>query len=88
MLIFAFICIAVFGIIFSLYEIYVEAVIYAIIICLVVLFAFLASDFYAYYKKHKRLMELKEEITISLEKLPRADSVLEKDYQALLKALF
>lgn len=77
----------IFATIFFLYELPIEAVGYAALLC-----AFLGSLFFIYelfhvYKKHKLLFELRRIIDVDLDRLPEAKSTLEQDYQCLLTEL-
>ena len=78
---------AVFAAVFSLYDLPVEAVGYAALLCLVlgaILFALGFRRFRARHRELRRLLERAEEPELPL---PPADSLLEEDYQSLLTAV-
>ena len=78
----------IFAVVFRLYGIPVEPVLYAALLCVVVgLTAFIAA-FLIFQKKHKALIELKKNITVSIDTLPDHKRVIEKDYRELLRILF
>lgn len=78
----------IFTIVLFLYNLPVEPVLYSTILCMVVGFIFITIDFLLYYKKHKILYKLQKQITLSIDNLPPAKYLLEKDYQELIKILF
>lgn len=78
----------IFTIVLFLYNLPVEPVLYSTILCMVVGFIFITIDFLLYYKKHKLLYKLQKQITLSIDNLPPAKYLLEKDYQELIKILF
>ena len=72
----------IFAVVFRLYGIPVEPVLYAALLCVVVgLTAFIAA-FLIFQKKHKALIELKKNITVSIDTLPDHKRVIEKDYRS------
>lgn len=73
-----------FVIVFSLYNLPVEPVAYASILCISIGFLFLIVDFFYLYKKHKLLQELKDNIILNFDNLPEAKDLIEKDYYDLL----
>lgn len=73
-----------FAIVFSLYNLPVEPVAYASILCISIGFLFLIVDFFYFYKKHKLLQELKDNIILNFDNLPEAKDLIEKDYYDLL----
>lgn len=78
---------AVFTAVFSLYDLPVEAVGYAALLCLVlgaVLFVLGFRRFRSRHRDLRRLLDRAEEPVLSL---PPADGLLEEDYQALLAAV-
>ncbi len=78
----------VFALIFSLYDLETEAVIYAGALCLFLGLIALALGFRSYCKKHAMLEELKCSIELELAGLPEPSGLIEADYQELLHLLY
>jgi signal transduction histidine kinase len=87
-----FITFILFGIIFIvvlfLYNLPVEPVLYSAVLCIIIGIIFFILDFIHYYRKHRLLYQLQKQITLSIDDLPQAKSLLEKDYQELIQILF
>lgn len=86
MLVFA-ICSIIFAVVFSLYNLPMEAVSYAVKLSVFALIIIAFFRFFSFYKKHKELEYLKNVITVSLPKFPEANNKIEKDYQELINIL-
>lgn len=82
------ICGGIFVWVFYLYNIPVEPVLYSIGISLFIILSFTVSDFLAFYKKYKTLLNVKSEVTISLENLPEEVNAIEASYRQLIEELF
>ncbi len=82
------ICAFIFAVVFSLYDLPIEAVAYAVQLSFFALVIIASLRFFSYYKKHKELEHLKNVITVSLPKFPEINEKIEKDYQELLSLLF
>lgn len=78
---------AVFSAVFSLYDLPAEAVIYAFALTAAALAVLGAVRFAAFYKKHSILLALRDRITLELPELPAPGSVVEADYQAIIRRL-
>jgi len=78
----------IFTSVFFLYDLPIEAVGYAAILCAFLGCFFIAYDILIQYKKHKSLLEIKNSIDVDLNQLPEAKTRIEEDYQILLKELF
>lgn len=74
--------------VFALYNAPADAVVYGALITAVVGLAAAAVDFMGYRRRHKRMRELSDEITITLENLPKARDRIERDYEQLIIKLF
>lgn len=74
----------VFGAAFFLYHLPLGAVLYPAFVCGVLGLCSLGVDYYKAYHKHLRLKELKALPSSMIETLPKADSIIEADYQELL----
>ncbi|OPZ87220.1 MAG: Sensor histidine kinase GraS [Firmicutes bacterium ADurb.Bin419] len=82
-----FIFLIIFAVIFLLYNLPIEALCYAALLCASIGIAITASSFSSYYKKHLLLRTLETDITLSIETLPAPHNLLEKDYQSLLEII-
>lgn len=83
--IFLFIVFAlVFGIVFSLYDLEIEAIYYSVMLCSFIGLIYICINFINYYKKHIQLYKLQNEISISLENLPSPKTLIEEDYTNLI----
>lgn len=78
----------IFLIIFYLYRINLDGIIYASVICSVIGLIFLFLDFFKFYRTHKTLTEKTKNINFSLDNLPLSHKLIEKDYQNLIKILY
>lgn len=54
-------------------------------VCFIALYV--AVDYYKYVSRHNELWKLKKNIDVTVDSLPEPDSLLEKDYQMLLREL-
>lgn len=86
-LLFLLLCLGVCALVFSLYHLPLAAVGYAAALCAALALVWLAADVWGYRRRHRCLAALQNEITVTLEHLPRPWNTLEADYQALLRAL-
>ncbi|WP_088224908.1 sensor histidine kinase [Desulfosporosinus sp. FKB] len=80
--------IGVFALVFYLYHLPLEAVLYAALLCAVLAFLVLMADFYNYYQRKRVLRDLQQQIMFSLEGLPEAKGLLEEEYQELIAVLY
>lgn len=78
---------AVFGVIFSLYELPAEAVLYAAAVCFFIGAAWIAADFASYRRRRIILELLLDEITLTADNLPEPRNAEERAYQKLIKTL-
>lgn len=88
LLIMLIIFVIIFASVFFLYDLPVEAVGYASLLCLFILGIFGVYGYIKFLKKHKRLVKLQSDIAISTEQLPEALNLIEQDYLALIRTLF
>lgn len=72
-------------VIFYLYRLPLEAVLYGFLLALAVVFLCVLVDFIYFYRKHGILKQLLHQITIEMPNLPNCGNILEQDYQALLE---
>ena len=78
---------AVFAVVFYLYELPVDAVLYACVLCFFLGIIVLTIDFFGYLKKIKLLRDLQKRITLSFEELPEPQNLLEQEFTKLLYIL-
>lgn len=77
-----------FFIISVLYRTDMEAYFYAALLSLIFLLVVAIYDFIKYYKKHLLLRDAINNITVTLERLPESNYLIEQDYQKLLSVLY
>ncbi len=80
--------VAIFAGVFSLYELPVEAVGYASLLCLVSGAALFAFGCTRYMRRCRTLLDLKGKVTISIDGLPEPKGELEREYQELVQMLY
>jgi signal transduction histidine kinase len=76
-----------FAFVFSLYDLPVEAVGYAALLCAAMGTFYSAAGFTRYCRRHGQLTGLQSQIILSADDLPVPKDLLEKDYQKLIKTL-
>lgn len=74
----------IYCLVFYLYNILTEAVIYATLMCIFIGSIILSINFYFYYKKVVFLNELKKSIILHVDNLPKAENIIEEKYQKLI----
>lgn len=79
---------AVEALIFGLFRLPVQAVLYAAAVCAFFGVAAAAFDYGSFCVKHRKLQQMRKEIEVSTDHLPLPQSLLEKDYQEMVRALF
>lgn len=77
----------IFAVVFYLYSVAFDAVVYAIILCLFFSMPLFIYDLYKYYCHHEILLRLMNRMTLNIEELPKASDLVEWDYQNLLSLL-
>lgn len=80
--------VVIFGILFYLYDIPFDAIIYGCELSFVWCAVCLFIDFYKYYKRHKLLHINREQFFDDAERLPEYMDIIEYDYQELAKKLY
>jgi len=78
----------IFVVIFSLYELETEAVLYAAALCLAVGLVAFGFGLWHYIARHRALRELMRNIEIGLYGLPEPSGKIEADYQEMLSSLY
>ncbi len=79
---------SIFFMVFSLYSLPLESIVYAFLLSACVGTVLISYDFINYYKKHKELCLFGKQISAGIDKMQSADSLIEADYQIILKALY
>lgn len=82
----AFAC-GVFAFVFYLYRLPVGAVLYAAVVLAFFGLVYVLIDYMEFRKKHLLLMRLQDEISISIDKLPKCSQCIETDYQNIIREL-
>ena len=80
-------CAAIFALVFSLYDLETEAVLYAGALSLLLLFLVLAADFFCCLGRHRRYEEILWNLPLTPEELPQGKTVEEQDLQKLFLEL-
>lgn len=78
----------VFALCFSLFRLPLGAVLYASAICAFLGIVFLILDYRSFSRRHKQLLVLAHEITVTAERMPSPSMLLEEEYQSIIRALF
>ncbi|MEA4828340.1 MAG: sensor histidine kinase [Clostridium sp.] len=79
---------SIFFMVFSLYSLPLESIVYALFLSACVGTLFIVYDFIKYYKKHNELCIIEEQINTGLDRMPLANNLIEADYQNILRALY
>lgn len=79
---------SIFLMVFSLYSLPLESIVYALLLSASVGAVFVVYDFTKYYKKHNELCILEKQISTGLDKIPSANNLIEADYQNILRTLY
>lgn len=80
--------IATFIIVFYLYSIPIEPIVYALILSGFISTFFIIHNFIKYYKMHNELNYLEKRISTGIDNIPLANNLIEADYQNILKTLY
>lgn len=80
--------VVIFGVLFCLYDIPSDAIIYGTQLSIVWSGVCFLIDFYKYYKRHKLLHINREKFFEDAEQLPEQMDIIECDYQELVKELY
>lgn len=77
----------IFAMVFSLYNLEIEAVLYAAGLCILMAVVILTIYFIYYYKKHQKRRKILQNIQFMVEQLPEPKTLIESDYQEMLRSL-
>lgn len=79
---------AVFSSVFSLYELPLEAVLYAVLLCFCIGAVFFVPGYCHWLRRRRALRVLLGRVAVSLDELPSPSGAVEREYQELLRALW
>lgn len=79
--------ILVFAMVYALYHLPLEPVVYSSELVVALAFVFSCLDFMRFYQKHLRLSDLINASSVGVGELPRSRNLLERDYQNLVRDL-
>lgn len=80
-------CLAIMILVISLNNLPISEWIYGASVCLFLLIAIGGMDFWRYYRRHKRLLKIREIIPICVDAMETPEDVLEEDYQAFVRMI-
>ena len=78
---------AIYATVFFLYDLEVEAVLYAAGLCILAAAVILTVGFVRYCRQHRSRLWLLQNIELEFDKLPEAGNLVEQDYQELVRTL-
>lgn len=76
-----------FGLLFYLYSLPADMLLYGALLCAFIGIIFMAVDGYGYYHRHQQMQQLYYQLPLGIENLPAAQDLLEEDYQEIVKRL-
>ena len=82
------VCALLFALVFFLYQLPVEAVLYACGLCLMAFVVLAGIDFSRFRARHLALERLRKNVSLGLDGMPAPADRIERDYQAALRALW
>lgn len=77
-----------FGVVFSLYNMPLDAVLYAMLLCMTIGVIVLAIGFFRFLGRHRLLFQMQNRIMIEINGLPDPQDILEEDYHRLIQAVY
>lgn len=78
----------IFSIVFYLYSLPLETIMYATLLCAFFSIIFTVVGIYKYYQRDKKLQNIKYNISHNIDGLPHPQNLIEKDYQGIIKTLY
>lgn len=79
---------SVFYVVFYLYHVRIDAVQYAYLLSAILIFAYETVAFIRFIRKHGELLEAERKISAEVVDLPESISVIEEDYQRILRKVY
>lgn len=80
-------CAGIFILVFSLYDLEAEAVLYGAALCVLLAAAVLGAHFFRFLREHERRRKILENILLMTEEFPEPATLAEEDYQEMLRSL-
>ncbi len=80
--------IIIFLVVFTLYALPLEPILYGLILYSCGVLVYCMYDFYRFYRKHRYLFALKDHIAANMVVMPTAQNLIEQDYQRNFQALY
>lgn len=77
----------IYAIVFSLYDLETEAVLYAAGLCMLAAFFIVGVRFYGYVRERRERLRVLKNIRLEFDRLPESKNPIEQDYQQMLRAL-
>ena len=78
----------IFSAVFSLYNLALEAVLYAALLCFCLGIVAFGFGLWRYIVRHKELEELMQNMETGIDRLPEPNGIIEEDYQNMLRGLY
>ena len=78
----------IYAVVFSLYRLPLEAVLYAGVLCLMAFSLLVGLDFWRFRTRHIQLTDLCKRVSLGVDGMPAPADLIEEDYQAALRALW
>lgn len=82
-----FVFLFIFFLIFMIYNLPLNLFFYGFLLCFSIGLLFAGRDFYHYYSKYIQLIDLKNNITVTMENLPISNTLIEQEYQKIIQLL-
>ena len=77
----------IFGAVYFIYDLETEAIFYAVGICALASIVILGAGFVGFYRDYRSRMLISKNIELEFENLPEAETLLEEDYQEMIRTL-
>ena len=78
---------AIFAVMFFLYEIPIDAIVYPSILCFFIALVFIVFDYIKKLQIHNKLLEIQKLDPKLISNMPKTNNILEYDYQVIIKTL-
>lgn len=78
---------AIYAVVFFLYDLEAEAIFYAVILCVLASTVILGAGFVRFYRDYHTRWKIFKNIELEFENFPEASTLLEEDYQEMIRAL-